>query len=72
MVDRYARKLPLAVISELLGVPAEDRPKFIGWASGFTRFTGMVGFLAAIPNILARRRDWNGISTPSGDPAGKG
>ncbi len=56
LVDRYARKLPLAVISELLGLPAEDRPKFIGWASGFTRFTGMVGFLAAIPNILAMRR----------------
>jgi cytochrome P450 len=56
LVDRYARKLPLAVISELLGLPAADRPKFIAWASGFTRFTGMVGFLAAIPKMLAMRR----------------
>jgi cytochrome P450 PksS len=56
LVDRYARKLPLAVISELLGLPSADRPKFIGWASGFTRFTGMLGFLAAIPNMLAMRR----------------
>ncbi|SDM92290.1 cytochrome P450 [Afipia sp. GAS231] len=56
LVDRYARKLPLAVISELLGLPPDDRPKFIAWASGFTRFTGILGFLAAIPNILAMRR----------------
>ncbi|MBX9646557.1 MAG: cytochrome P450 [Xanthobacteraceae bacterium] len=56
LVDRYARKLPLVVISELLGLPAADRAKFIAWASGFTRFTGMVGFLAAIPNMLAMRR----------------
>lgn len=56
LVDRYARKLPLSVISELLGLPPGDRPKFIAWASGFTRFTGMFGFLAAIPNMLAMRR----------------
>lgn len=56
LVDRYARKLPLSVISELLGLPPGDRPKFIAWASGFTRFTGMLGFLAAIPNMLAMRR----------------
>jgi cytochrome P450 len=56
LVDRYARKLPLSVISELLGLPPDDRPKFIAWASGFTRFTGMLGFLAAIPKMLAMRR----------------
>jgi cytochrome P450 len=56
LVDRFARKLPLSVISELLGLPPGDRPRFIAWASGFTRFTGMLGFLAAIPNMLAMRR----------------
>jgi cytochrome P450 len=56
LLDRYARTLPLSVISELLGLPPGDRPKFIAWASGFTRFTGMLGFLGAIPNILAMRR----------------
>jgi cytochrome P450 len=56
LVDRYARKLPLSVISELLGLPPGDRTRFIAWASGFTRFTGMLGFLAAIPNMLAMRR----------------
>jgi cytochrome P450 len=52
---RYARKLPLSVICELLGLPLEDRPKFSAWASGFTRLTGIVGLFSVIPNILAMR-----------------
>ena len=56
LVERYARKLPLSVICELLGLPLEDRPKFTAWASGFTRFTGTIGLLSLIPNILAMRR----------------
>jgi cytochrome P450 PksS len=56
LVERYARKLPLSVICELLGLPLADRPKFIAWAGGFTRFTGALGFFAMIPNILAMRR----------------
>ena len=56
LVDRYARKLPLSVICELLGLPLADRPKFTAWASGFTRFTGVVGFLSLIPNIFAMKR----------------
>jgi cytochrome P450 len=56
LVERYARKLPLSVICELLGLPLEDRPKFSAWASGFTRLTGTIGLLSLIPNILAMRR----------------
>jgi cytochrome P450 len=56
LVERYARKLPLSVICELLGLPLADRPKFIAWASGFTRFTGALGFLGAIPNLYALKR----------------
>src|ERR1700746_2231087 len=37
LVECYARKLPLSVICELLGLPLADRPKFITWAAGFTR-----------------------------------
>jgi cytochrome P450 PksS len=55
LVERYARKLPLSVICELLGLPLEDRPKFSAWASGFTRLTGTIGLLSLIPNILAMR-----------------
>ena len=56
LVERFARKLPLSVICELLGLPLEDRPKFVAWASGFTRFTGVIGFLSLLPNVMAMKR----------------
>jgi cytochrome P450 len=56
LVERYARTLPLSVICELLGLPLADRPKFMAWASGFTRFTGVLGFLGAMPNLYALKR----------------
>src|SRR5258705_9809838 len=46
LVERYARKLPLAVITELLGLPLADREKFTAWAGGFTRFKGALGLFA--------------------------
>ena len=33
LVERYARRLPLSVICELLGLPAADRTRFIAWAT---------------------------------------
>jgi cytochrome P450 len=31
LVDRYARRLPLFVICDLLGLPLADQPKFAAW-----------------------------------------
>lgn len=45
LVDRYARKLPLSVICELLGLPAADRPKFMLWASNITGVRNTLGFV---------------------------
>ena len=56
LVERFCRKLPLSVICELLGLPLADRPKFTAWASGFTRFTGALGFLGMLPNVFAMKR----------------
>ena len=56
LVEGYARKLPLSVICELLGLPLQDRAKFSAWASGFTRFNGALGFLGMMPKIFAMRR----------------
>src|SRR6266566_3580232 len=56
LVERYARRLPLSVICELLGLPLADRAKFAAWAGGFTRFTGALGFLGMIPKMLAMKR----------------
>jgi cytochrome P450 len=56
LIERFARKLPLSVICELLGLPLADRQKFVSWAAGFTRFTGALGFLGMIPNVVAMKR----------------
>jgi cytochrome P450 len=56
LVDRYARRLPLSVICELLGLPLADRPKFTAWAGSLTRFTGPFGLLGVIRKIFAMKR----------------
>jgi len=56
LIQRYARKLPLSVICELLGLPEADRPKFSSVAGRFSRFTGALGFLSMIPSALVMKR----------------
>jgi cytochrome P450 len=56
LVDRYARKLPLSVICELLGLPLADRPMFMAWTNSVTRISSAIGFLRMIPRLLATRR----------------
>ena len=56
LVERYARRLPLSVICELLGLPQADRPKFMAWTNSFTRLTGAFGFLGLIPALVAMKR----------------
>ena len=45
LVDRYARKLPLSVICELLGLPATDRPQFMAWAGNVTAVRSAFGLV---------------------------
>jgi cytochrome P450 len=72
LVQRYARQLPLLVISELLGLPAADRSKFSALAGGFSRLTGALGFLFLIPNALAMRRYLEGYLETVRRHGGKG
>ncbi len=51
LMTGFARKLPLAVICELLGLPKEDWPKFMNWAAGITTVTGVVSFLFGINKL---------------------
>ncbi|MEH2484307.1 cytochrome P450 [Bradyrhizobium sp. AZCC 2230] len=44
LVQSYARILPLLVISELLGLPMADRPRFIAWANSMSSLTNVVSF----------------------------
>ena len=44
LVDRYARRLPLAVICELLGLPDADRARFMAWGNNVGRIKGPFSF----------------------------
>jgi cytochrome P450 len=56
LVERYARRLPLSVICELLGLPRADRPRFIAWANSLTRLTGPLRFLRVLAGIGPMKR----------------
>jgi cytochrome P450 len=56
LVERYARRMPMSVICELLGLPPSDRPTFMRWMGRLTRLTGAVGFLALTPALVSMKR----------------
>jgi cytochrome P450 len=56
LVECYARRLPLAVICELLGLPPADRPRFIAWANSLTRLTGPLSFMRLLAGIGPMKR----------------
>jgi cytochrome P450 PksS len=72
IVDRYVRRLPLAVICELLGLPAADRPKFMAWTNSFTRLTSLVGFLGLISALAAMKRYLEARLEVARDTGGEG
>ena len=72
LVERYARKLPLSVISELLGLPRADRPRFIAWSNNLTRLTGMLSFLRLIAGIGPMKRYLEGRLQAARDTGGEG
>src|SRR5262245_32928123 len=72
LVERYARRLPLSVICELLGLPAADRPRFIAWMNRVTRLTGMISFLGLIAGIGPMKRYLEGRLQAARDTGGEG
>jgi len=56
LVARYARILPLSVICELLGLPLDDRPRFIAWANSMAGLTSFVGFFRLLFALGKMRR----------------
>jgi cytochrome P450 len=56
LMQRYARRLPLSVICELLGLPMADRPKFIAWSNRLINLSSLAGFIMLIPSILSIKR----------------
>ena len=72
LVVRYARRLPLSVICELLGLPRADRPRFIAWANNLTRLTGMVSFLRMLAGIGPMKRYLEGRLQAARETGGEG
>lgn len=56
LVDRYARRVPLAVICELLGLPLDDRPRFMKWTNRLLNITNAAGFFGLIPTMYVMKR----------------
>jgi cytochrome P450 PksS len=72
LVERYARRLPLSVICELLGLPAADRRRFIVWANGLTRLTGPLSFLRMLAGIGPMKRYLEGRLQAARESGGDG
>jgi cytochrome P450 len=72
LVERYARKLPLSVICELLGLPAADRPRFIAWGDRVIRITGLISFLRMIAGIGPMKRYLGGRLQAARETGGEG
>ncbi len=72
LVERYARKLPLSVICELLGLPRADRPRFIAWANSLTRLTGPLSFLRMLAGIGPMKRYLEGQLRIARETGGEG
>ena len=72
LVQRYARMLPLAVICELLGLPAADRPKFIAWANSIANLRSAFGLVRLIGGMIRMRRYLQGRLQVARDKGGEG
>lgn len=55
LVERYARRLPLGVICELLGLPPADRARFMAWANTVARISGPISFWRMMRGLSAMR-----------------
>ena len=72
LVERYARRLPLSVVCELLGLPRADRPRFIAWANSLTRLTGPLSFLRMLASIGPMKRYLEGRLEAARQTGGEG
>ena len=68
LIRDYALPLPTTIISEMLGVPAEDRHQFHRWSNAVISAAHSTwGLVKAVPNVLLLMRyirNYNKTATP--------
>jgi len=72
LVERYARILPLSVISELLGLPMADRARFIAWANAMSSLTNIVSVFRLMFALRKMRRYLQGQLQLAREQGGEG
>jgi cytochrome P450 len=66
LLAEFCRDLPLAVISAMLGLPAEDHDRFRNWLSGLKDTADIGAVLRALPGVIRVVRHLRRISRPGG------
>lgn len=56
LVGEYALPLPITIIGDLLGIPAQDRLRFHAWSKSMVAVSGSADALRALPKIWASFR----------------
>ncbi|MEO1100714.1 MAG: cytochrome P450 [Pseudomonadota bacterium] len=51
LVEGFCRPLPLMVICELLGLPLDDRPKFMRWMENVTNAKSVISMVTLLPSL---------------------
>ncbi len=52
LIEGYALPIPMTIISEILGVPVQDRANFHRWTKGIISVSGPIQMLWSIPSFI--------------------
>ena len=66
LMAEFCRDLPLAVICEMLGLPAQDHARFKSWLGGLKDTANIGAVIRALPGVISVVRYLRRVSRPGG------
>lgn len=66
LMAEFCRDLPLAVICEMLGLPAQDHARFKSWLGGLKDTANIGAVVRAVPGVISVVRYLRRVSRPGG------
>jgi cytochrome P450 len=66
LMAEFCRDLPLAVICEMLGLPAQDHARFKSWLGGLKDTANIGAVIRAVPGVISVVRYLRRVSRPGG------